>query len=104
MDGKKLSVLIGIWLMIKGVLNLLLGFGIGNLISLVVAVVFAYVLYIGMPYSNYIIGALVAIVVIKNLPYNLFHLQIIYLAEAVVDAYCVFMLFVNANIKVHCSK
>lgn len=104
MNGKKLSVLVGIWLMIKGVLNLLLGFSIGNFITLIAAVVFAYVLYIGMPYANYIIGALVAIIVIANLPYNLLHLQIIYLVEAVIDAYCVYMLFTNANIKEHCSK
>lgn len=104
MDGKRISVLIGIWLMIKGVLNLLLGFSFGNLISLVVAFGFAYVLYIGMPYANYIIAFLVAIVVIKNFPYNLVHLKIIYLVEAVIDAYCVYLLVANEGVRKHFAK
>ena len=65
--------------MIKSLLNLILGFSFGNLITLVVAVGLAILLMANVPYMNYVTSVLLGIVVLKNLPYNLMNFQILYL-------------------------
>ncbi len=99
--GKNISMCIGVWLIIKGILNLILGFSAGNLISLILAVVIIYIFNMGIKYSNYVVAVLLAIVVIKNLPYNISHFQVIYLLEAVVDAVCICFLVANKEVKQH---
>lgn len=102
--GRKISMWIGIWLVIKGVINLILGFSVGNVISLFAAGAIVYIFNLGIPYTNYIVAALMAIVIIKNLPYNISHVQILYLAEAVVDAIGVYILIANKEVNEHFKK
>lgn len=90
---------ISLWLVAKSLVNLVLNFGFGNIIGVVVAVALAGALIIKVPYANYIVAVVMAIGVIKNLPYNLAHFQIIYLAEAIVDAVCVFILVANKEVR-----
>ena len=102
--GRKIAMWIGIWLVIKGVINLILGFSVGNVISLLAAGAIVYIFNLGIPYANYIVAALMAIVIIKNLPYNISHVQILYLAEAVVDAIGVYILIANKEVTEHFKK
>ncbi|MGN0435484.1 MAG: hypothetical protein ACI4D8_02505 [Wujia sp.] len=99
--GKQMATAIGAWLVIKGLLNLILGFSLGNLLTLVISVVLAALLIIGTPYLNYITAGITAIVVLVNLPYNLSHFQIIYLLEAVIDIIAIVLLVSNADLKKH---
>lgn len=104
MDGKKIAMGIGVWMVIKGVLNLLMGFGLGNIISLVIAVVLAVLVMAGVPYCNYVVAVILGIGVLKNLPYNLMNFQIIYLLEAVVDVVCLLMLVIQRDVKAHFER
>ena len=76
-DGKKIAGAIGIWLVIKGILNLILGFSMGNLITLAVSVLLAFLLLQGIPYLNYITAVLLAVVVLKNLVYNIRNFEVL---------------------------
>lgn len=103
--GRKIAAWIAIWLLIKGIINLILGgFSAGNVISLFAALAIGWIFSMGIPYTNYIVAALMVIVIIKNLPYNISHVQILYLAEAVIDAIGVYILIANKEVKEHFKK
>ena len=63
-----------------------------------------YIFCLGVPYSNYIVAALMAITILKNLPHNIIHLQILYLVESVIDAIAVYVLIANKAVKEHFQK
>lgn len=92
---------IAAWVIIKSLINLVLNFGFGNIIGVVVAALVAFALIIKVPYANYIVAAVMAITVLKNLPYNITHFQILYIAEAIVDAACIYMLVANKAVRDH---
>lgn len=102
--GRKIATCVGIWLVIKNIINLVLGFSVGNLISLIAAAAVVYIFNLGIPYANYIIAAVMAIVVIKNLPYNISHVQILYLAEAVIDVIGIYILAANREVREHFKR
>lgn len=99
MSGKTFVTGISLWIVLKSLLNLILGFGLGNLISLVVAIGLAILLMANVPYMNYVVSVLLGIVVLKNLPYNLMNFQILYLLEAVVDVICIVILVAVKGVK-----
>ena len=103
-EGKKIACAIGVWLIIKGILNLILGFSIGNLLTLVVSVLLAALLLQGIPYLNYITAVLVGLVVLKNLGYNIRNFEVLYLVEAVIDVVCVVLLVANKQVKEYFQK
>lgn len=102
--GRKIVSGIGWWLVVKAALNLVLGFSMGNAIILLVTSVIVYMFRLGVPYLNYIAAFLLAIVVVKNLPYNITHFQILYLAEAVIDVICIVILITNQEVKKHFER
>ena len=85
--GRTIVTFFGAYLIGKSVLNLILGFSMGNIISLVIAVVMAALLFFGVKYTNYIIPAILVFVVMWHLKDNItgFPGTWIYLVEAVVD-------------------
>lgn len=102
--GRKIASGIGIWLIIKGVINLVLEFNSENIISLLVTTVIVYMFGLGISYLNYITAALLAIAVLKNLPYNITHFQVLYLVEAVLDMICIIILVTNKEVKKHFER
>jgi hypothetical protein len=102
--GQKIVLGVGAWLVVKSLINLVLGFGFGNIISLVVVVILAAVMIAGVPYTNYVTAVIVAVVVIKNLPYNISNAQIFYLIEAVIDIVAVVILCASSDVREHCGK
>lgn len=100
-NGRNLVGIISGWLVIKGILNLILGFGVGNIIILAVTVALCYFMLNGTKYMNYVAAVLIAAVVLKNLWYNIKNVEILYLIEAVIDAVCVVQLVANKDIKEH---
>lgn len=102
--GRKIAAGIGWWLVIKAVLNLALGFSMENAVICLATVVIVYMFGLGVPYLNYITSVLLAIVVVKNLPYNITHFQILYLAEAVIDVVCIIILVTNQEVKKHFER
>ncbi len=99
MSGKNLVTGIGIWMVVKSLLNLILEFGFGNIIILVVAAGLAILLMANVPYANYVVAVLLGIVVLKNLPGNILSFQILYLLEAVVDVVCIVLLVAVKDVK-----
>ena len=55
--GKKWVFGIGLYLILKGVLNLILGFSVSNIIMLIVGVVALVLMLNRVPYINYIVAA-----------------------------------------------
>lgn len=102
--GRKIASVIGLWLVIKACLNLALGFSTENAIIGLATVVIVYMFGLGVPYLNYITAGLMAIVVVKNLPYNITHFQLLYLAEAVIDVVCIVILVTNQEVKKHFER
>lgn len=100
-NGRNLVGAISGWLVIKGILNLILGFSLGNIITLVVTIALCYLMISGKKFMNYVTAVLVAAVVLKNLGYNIKNVEILYLVEAVIDAVCVFQLVANKDIREH---
>ncbi|MGN0438941.1 MAG: hypothetical protein ACI4F4_10495 [Lachnospiraceae bacterium] len=99
MSGKTIVTGISVWIAAKSLLNLILGFSFGNLITLVVAVVLAILLMANVPYMNYVLAVLLGIVVLKNLPYNIMNFQLIYLLEGLIDVVCVVLLVAVKDVR-----
>ncbi|MBP0973492.1 MAG: hypothetical protein J5851_06250 [Oscillospiraceae bacterium] len=85
--GRTIVTFFGAYLIGKSVLNLILGFSMGNIISLVIAVVIAALWFFGVKYTNYIVTVILLFVVVWHLKDNItgFPGTWLYLTEAVVD-------------------
>lgn len=102
--GRKMAALVGGWLVIKNLINLVISFSVGNMVSLLVSLLILFTFCAGIPYVNYVVAILMAVVVIKNLPYNISHVQILYLIEAVIDAAGVCILLANKEVREYFKK
>lgn len=101
-QGKNIAVIIGIYLFAKTILNMVVGGGF-DIKGLVGDIVLFAALFSGLQYLNYGVSAILAIVVITNLPNNITHIgsNWIYLIEAAVDVVCIVILCTNASVKEH---
>lgn len=107
--GRNVSLAVGAWLIIKFVLNLLIGgFDISSLLIAVIGIV---LLYIGIKYTNYVIAVALALVVIVNLPGNISMIfstnifrGLIYIFEGIVDIICAALICVSQNVREHFSN
>lgn len=104
--GRSISLAVGVWLIIKFIINMLIGgFDISALIIAVIGIV---LLYAGIKYTNYVIAAALALVVIVNLISNikmLFSADIfkglIYILEGFVDIIAAIIICVSGNVREH---
>lgn len=103
-QGKTISTIIGAYIVIKGLINLILGFSVGNLITLIAGVAFAYTLVQGIKYFNYITGAYLAILFLANIIPNISGHHWFYLIEGIIDAICAFVLIAGPSVKEHFNK
>lgn len=103
--GRKLSCIIGIYLIAKAFLNIILSgsFSVGDL---ALAVIEAIALYTGLMYINYVVAALCLLVVAMHLKTNLSDISahLIYLIEAAIDVVCAVLLLASKDIKEHFSN
>lgn len=100
-NGRTLALCIGLYLIVKSVLNMIIGNDpIGNLIY---SVIEAAALYTGLMYINYVVAGIAALVVLVNLKNNLSNIgsNWIYLVEAAVDIVCAVLLISHKDIKEH---
>ena len=105
-NGKKIATGIGLYIIIKSVLNLILGGGFMSFLgSLILAVVFLFMLVMGVKYTNYIVGVWCILTVATNVETNVanlgFNKYLIYLIEGIIDLIAGVMLFANNDIKAH---
>ena len=98
--GRAYALIIGIYFILKTILNIILGDNSGNIIYATLETV---VLFAGIQYANYVIAGITAFVVIYYLKGNLSAPlnNILYIREGVIDIYCAYILIFNGNVKEH---
>ena len=102
--GKAIVNTIGVWLIVKSILNTILSFGLWNVIMIVLSVAVLYVFYLKIPYMNYVVAVLLLAVVLKNLWYNITNVQILYIIEGVIDLISAYFLCFNKEVKEYFAK
>ena len=73
-NGKKMITVVGAYMILKGILNLILGFSASNLVSLLFAAVLIFAMLKRIPYSQYVTAIFLALIFLVNLPANLSNL------------------------------
>ena len=103
-NGKKIAMAIGIYLLVKQLVNVIIGASIFSmLIPLVISVFFYLNLW---EYTNYLAGAVIALIAIWHLPDNLrnFPSSWLYLAEGILDLIASAVLIFSQDIKAYFNK
>lgn len=98
--GRNCLIAMAVYVVVKAVLNMILAGGF-SLSSLFIALGFACLFFIWIKKFNYVIAALLVIVVAVHLPANLAHIgsNLIYLIEGAIDIVCAVLLVTNSDIK-----
>lgn len=102
--GRKISLAVGIYAIVKSVLNLILGFSFVNVLMVLVAGVILVLLLKKIPYCNYIIAVYFALVFLAHFWTNVTNLgngfvYWIYLAEGLLDLGAGALLAFNKDVK-----
>ncbi len=102
-NGKMIALGIGAYQVIKAILNSIIG-GLA-LIDILVAIAMLAVFVLGIKYSNYVCGAIIAIVAVAHLGTNIANISsnLIYLIEGVIDIVAAVLLFINSDVKAYFS-
>ena len=98
-NGRNLIGLMGGYFVIKGIVNLVLGFSFQNIVILCVFAALAYLMLQKKPMTNYITAALLAVIVLIHIKDNIVNFRVLYLAEAAIDCVCAFTLVANNDVK-----
>ncbi|MBR1898134.1 MAG: hypothetical protein IJ825_04555 [Oscillospiraceae bacterium] len=100
--GRKLTLVLAVYLVVKDGINLVLGsFSVNTWISLAISVALACVLYFGVKPSNYIAAGILTVLVMYYLPGNLRTLpgSAVYLFEGMGDLICAGLLCLHPGIR-----
>lgn len=102
-NGRNLCGLIAGYMVIKQILNLVLGFGFMNIVWLLAAAVLGFCLITSIKKMNIVTAVFLIVMVLVHIKDNLsgigFNKNLIYIAEAVIDVICAFQLLVNKDIR-----
>lgn len=101
-QGRNVATAIGVYLIIKSVLNMVIGGGL-SIGSLLIAVGGALALFSGMQFVNFVVSGILFIVAVVHLPANIsnFGSNWIYLIEGIIDIVCAVLLVTRDDIKAH---
>ena len=104
--GRTILLFFGAYLIGKSILNLVLGFSVGNIVSVAVAVVMAGLLFFGVKFTNYIIPAFLAGVVLLHLKANIdgFPGTWLYLTEGLLDLAVAGTILFQPDIKAYFNR
>ena len=105
--GKKWAFGIGLYMIVKAVLNLFIGaFSASNIIMLIVGVVALVLMLNRVPYINYIIAVFLVLMFLSHLTENIRNLgsQWIYLLEGLLDVGAAAVLVFEKNVKAFFGK
>lgn len=97
--GASYTSLIAGYMVLKSVINLVLGFSTGNIVTLLLNIAFAYFLHKGTSKFNYVAGIFLAAVMLMNVKANISGQQWFYLAEGIIDIICAAALFISRDIR-----
>jgi uncharacterized membrane-anchored protein len=100
--GKQFSIAIGVYIILKQILNVALG---GSITSLILPIVMAVLLILGIRYCNYGVACVLVVIFIAHIGTNLsnlgFNSYLVYLIEGIIDVLCAVALCVNSDIKAY---
>lgn len=101
--GRKYVTAIGLYMVVKSILNLVLGFSVQNAVNIVINGALAYFMMKSHKFSNIVAAVLLAVVALMNLGNNISGLPgtTIYLIEGVIDLSAAALLLFNKDIKSH---
>ena len=102
--GRKWVFGIGLYLIIKGALNLILGFSMSNLVMLIVSVVALVLMLNRVPYINYIVAVFLALMLHVGSNISNLGSQWIYLLEGLLDLGAAAVLVFEKNVKAFFGK
>lgn len=97
--GRTLATGIGIYMIVKSLINLVLGFSVSNLGTLVINGILGYAVMSGRKYYNIIVGAFLAVIALLHLKGNIDGRQWLYLAEGIADIACAAALVISKDIR-----
>ena len=100
-EPPKAAAAIACWMVLKSLLNLIIGFSGYNVFMLAVSAGLGYTLIKGLPYMNIVTAVLLGFVAVSHLWDNLTNARLLYLAEAVFDALCVVTLVLPKQMREH---
>ncbi|MCM1083630.1 MAG: hypothetical protein NC393_09145 [Clostridium sp.] len=100
-SGKNTCIVIGGYMVVKSIINLVMGFGLGNVITLAVSVVLAFTLIVGVKYFNFITAAYLVVIFLIHVVGNITGHQWFYLAEGIIDVICAFLLVAGSGVRAH---
>lgn len=100
--GRKIALGIGIYTIIKAILNAVIGGGL-NIGDLLIGIILTAALFTGLKFVNYIAAAFLAIVAIYHLPGNISNIgsNWVYLLEGIADIGCAVLLCLQSDVKEH---
>lgn len=100
-NGRKMVFVVGAYMVLKGILNLILGFSASNVVSLLFAAILVFAMLKKIPYSQYITAIFLALIFLVNLPGNLSNLGAnwIYLIEGLLDVGAAAVLIFHKDVK-----
>ncbi len=100
-EPKKVAEAVSCWMVLKSVINLILGFSAENVVMLAVAIALGYTLITKRSYMNIVTAVLLAVIVLIHLWDNLTNARILYLLEAVIDALSITVLVVPKQVRAY---
>ena len=103
-QGKKIVMGISIYLILKQVLNVILGTGVSTMLLPVLISVFMYLNL--WQYTNYVVAGIIALIAFRYLPDNLrnFPSSWLYLLEGIVDFGTAVILIISQDVKAYFNK
>lgn len=98
--GRNIVLLIGIYLIVKSIVNLCLG---GGFLDVLLAVLEAVVLFTGLQYVNYAVALILAVTALYYMPGNIsnFSSNWLYFIEGVIDIIFAVLMIAGKNIRLH---
>lgn len=103
-NGQKLSIGVAVYIVIKQIVNSMIGgFGGMNLVILLAGIAAGVCFYFGVKKSNLIAAVLMMLVACAYLPGNIRNFNLLYLAEGVIDILGSLLLAFNPDIRTHCK-
>ncbi|MGN1404162.1 MAG: hypothetical protein ACI4XB_07565 [Ruminococcus sp.] len=104
--GKKWVLGIGLYLIVKSVLNLILSVSFSNVLMLIVSVVALVLLLSRVPYIQYILAVFLVLMVLMHIADNIrnFGTQWVYLLEGMLDLGAAAVLVFEKNVKAFFGK
>ncbi len=106
--GKRFSLIIGLYLVCKQLLNLILGFSASNVLMLLAAAAACWALYAGMKHMNTVVATLIVLNACICLPDNLrglgLNIYLLYTLEGLADVVCGFALVLQQDVKAYFAK